>query len=340
MVIVGGGAIGLQVAGRLAHADVPNALLGRGATISALAREPLHLRFPHQDYRVRVSAVSSIDALPSAFRQPTLAIVCVKSYDTPGVITTLQALNPKQILTLQNGLGNEEQLAAVFGAERIIAGAITTSVEPTGPAEITITKTGGIGLAPMVPTTQLSLATEQLTRAAFPVVSYHNYRSLKWSKALLNILGNAQAAILDLPVPTIYANPQLLDLDLRAARETLAVMAAIKAQPLNLPGYPAATIANLARIVPDVLLRPLLRRLVGGGRGGKDPSLLRDLRAGRTRSEGEQLYGAIAAEAERQGVPAPVNAGLWRVLGSIVRREVAWDEYRGQPERLLAAIAR
>ncbi|MFV9505035.1 MAG: ketopantoate reductase family protein [Oscillochloridaceae bacterium umkhey_bin13] len=340
IVIVGGGAIGLQVAGRLAHADVPSALLGRGTTIKSLAKNSLQLRFPNETYSVRISAVSTIEELPSTFRQPTLAILCVKSYDTPGAITTLRALKPDQILTLQNGLGNEEQLAAVFGAERVIAGAITTSVEPTGPAEITITKLGGIGLAPMVLTSQAKVASTNLLKAGFPVVSYHNYRSLKWSKALLNILGNAQAAILDLPVPAIYAQPQLLDLDLRAARETLAVMAAIGAQPLNLPGYPAGTIATLARFVPDLLLRPLLRRLVGGGRGGKDPSLLRDLRAGRPRSEGEQLYGAIAAEALRQGVPAPINAGLWRILGSIVRGEVAWDQYRGQPERLLADLTR
>jgi 2-dehydropantoate 2-reductase len=139
-------------------------------------------------------------------------------------------------------------------------------------------------------------------------------------------------------VAQIYADARLLDLDLRAAREALAVMARMGARPVNLPGYPAATVATLARIVPNTLLRPLMRRLVGGGRGGKDPSLLRDLRAGRTRSEGEQLYGAVAAEAAVHGVPAPVNAGLWRILGAIVRGETPWDTYRGKPAQLLAAI--
>jgi 2-dehydropantoate 2-reductase len=78
--------------------------------------------------------------------------------------------------------------------------------------------------------------------------------------------------------------------------------------------------------------------VVAGGRGGKDPSLLRDLRAGRRRSEGEFLYGAIAAEAARQSIPVPVNAGLWRVLGGIAAGDIAWEEYRGKPETLLAAV--
>ncbi|WP_322495924.1 ketopantoate reductase C-terminal domain-containing protein, partial [Chloroflexus sp.] len=71
----------------------------------------------------------------------------------------------------------------------------------------------------------------------------------------------------------------------------------------------------------------------------KDPSLLRDLRAGRTRSEGEFLYGAVVAATAAHGLAAPVNAGLWRVLGGIARGELAWDDYRGQPERLLAACS-
>lgn len=338
IVVVGGGAIGLQVAGRLTHAGVPTALLGRGAAVHALQTTPLQIRFPEGEWAVRLVAASSPADLPPAYRQPALVILCVKSYDTAGALAALAALAPTQILTLQNGIGNEAQLAEAFGPERIIAGAITTSVEPNGPSGIVITKTGGIGLAPLAPTTALTVAQMALARAGFPLTIVSDPQALKWSKALLNMLGNAQAAILDLPVPRIYADTRLLALDLRAAREALAVMAAMGVQPLNLPGYPAATIAKLAQILPTPLVHLMLRRLVGAGRGGKAPSLLRDLRAGRTRSEGEQLYGAVAAEAARQGLPAPVNAALWRILGAIVRGERPWESLRGQPERLLAEI--
>jgi 2-dehydropantoate 2-reductase len=161
---------------------------------------------------------------------------------------------------------------------------------------------------------------------------------MKWSKALLNMLGNASAAILAMSVAEVYADDRLVAMERRAFREALAVMRMIGARPVDLPSYPAALLSRAMTWLPAPLLFPVLRKVVAGGRGGKDPSLLRDLRAGRRRSEGEFLYGAIAAEAARQGVPAPVNASLWRVLGGIAAGDIAWDAYRGKPEKLLTLM--
>lgn len=339
IVVVGGGAIGLQVAGRLAMAGgEPSALLARPGGVAALAAAPLTIRFPDGARQARVAAAAEPAALPEPCRRPDLAVLCVKGFDTPGAIETLRALDARQVLTLQNGIGNEELLAAALGPSRVIAGAITTSVEVAGPTEIVITKLGGVGLAPLDPATDLARWAAAFSAAGFPTRVYADPRALKWSKALLNMLGNAQAAILGMSVEQLYADGRLIDLDVRAAREALAVMASMGAAPVNLPGYPAGTIAALARFLPQAALRPLLRRLVGRGRGGKDPSLLRDLRAGRAESEGRFLYGAVAEEAARRGVPAPVNAALWRTLDGIASGRIPWDEYRGKPDRLLAEV--
>jgi 2-dehydropantoate 2-reductase len=341
ILVVGGGAIGLLVAGRLAESAVPDVgLLGRPGTAGALAEHPLRVVHAGTATAVpQLQVAGSPDDLPGNLRRPGLAILCVKGYDTPAAIATLREVGPAQVLSLQNGIGNEERLAAAFGANRVIAGAITTSVDLRGPGEIVVTKVGGIVLAPMDPAIDLAPWQAALAAAGFRVETRADPRALKWSKALLNMLGNASAAILDMPVAQIYADQRLLDLDLRAVREALAVMRHMGARPINLPGYPAGTLAAVARVAPDGLLRPLMRRLVAGGRGGKDPSLLRDLRAGRGRSEGELLYGAVAEEAARRGVPAPVNAALWRVLGGIAAGRIPWDEFRGKPERLLAELA-
>lgn len=341
IVVVGGGAIGLQVAGRLALAgdgSQPSALLTRAGGAQALAAAPLTIRFPDGPRQARVAAAATPAELPAACRAPALAVLCVKGYDTLGAIATLRELAPRLVLTLQNGIGNEALLVEAFGPSRVIAGAITTSVEVAAPAEIVITKLGGIGLAAMDPVIDLAPWAEAFDRAGFPVQQYGDPRALKWSKALLNMLGNAQAAILAMSVEQLYADPRLIDLDLRAVREALAVMMKLGAKPVNLPGYPAATIARAAGIIPPFALRPLMRRLVGRGRGGKDPSLLRDLRAGRHQSEGRFLYGAVADEAAAQGLPAPVNAALWRILEGISAGRIPWDEFRGKPERLLAEV--
>lgn len=338
IVVVGGGAIGLLVAGRLAGSAVPSALLARPSSVKALAEHPLTIVQSDERRAIpELKVAASRDELPAECRSPDLAILCVKGYDTPGAIDTLRDLNPRMILSLQNGIGNEELLAEAFGPARVIAGAITTSVDVTGPTEIVVTKVGGICLAAVERQTSLDPWAASFVRAGFKVERYGDYRALKWSKALLNMLGNALAAILAWPVDRIYADDRLVELDLRAAREALAVMQRMRIRPVNLPGYPAGTIALAAKIIPGPLLRLLMRRLVGGGRGGKEPSLLRDLRAGRKRSEGEFLYGSVAAAAHRAGVAAPVNAALWGILGGIARGEIAWDAYRGQPDALLAA---
>ncbi|RRR65975.1 MAG: ketopantoate reductase family protein [Candidatus Viridilinea halotolerans] len=338
IVIVGGGAIGLQVAGRLTLGGVACAVLGRGKAMRTLAVSPLTITFPDGPRTAQVRVAEAMADLPATCRRPALAMLCVKGYDTAGALATLRELNPDYILTLQNGVGNEERLVAEFGAQRIISGAITTSVEVHGESWIAITKLGGIGLAPLEATTRLDRWVALLREGGFPVRCYRDYRALKWSKALINMFGNAQAAILDMPIDQIYADARLVDLDLRGARETLALMADLGVRPLNLFSYPTATLAAVARVAPNAVLRPLMRRIVGSGRGGKEPSLLRDLRAGMPGSEGEQLYGAVAHAAAGRGMLTPVNAALWRILGGIVRGEIAWDAYRSQPERLLAEV--
>ncbi|MEI6775603.1 MAG: 2-dehydropantoate 2-reductase [Chloroflexales bacterium] len=340
IVVIGGGAIGLLVAGRLAIAgQQPSALLARPSSVAALSARPLTISLKGTITAVpHLRVASGIADLPADCRHPDLAILCVKGYDTPGAITTLRELGAGRTLTLQNGIGNEEILAEALGSEHVISGAITTSVDLANPSEIIVTKQGGIGLAPCERTSALEPWTAALTAAGFRTQIFENYRSMKWSKALLNMLGNASAAILGMSVAEVYADNRLVKMERRAFREALAVMRRIGAKPIDLPSYPAALLAQAMVWLPTPVLFPLLRKVVAGGRGGKDPSLLRDLRAGRQRSEGEFLYGAIAAESARQSLPAPVNASLWRILGGIAAGTIPWDDYRGKPETLLGAM--
>jgi 2-dehydropantoate 2-reductase len=338
IVVIGPGAIGLLCAIRLAHAGQPVTLLARPATAAQLAGQPLSLR--QADERMHTMAVTLADDPAAVAQQTALAVVCVKGYDTPGIIPALQLMRPAHILTLQNGIGNEETLAAQFGAERVISGAITTSVEVEAPGQISVAKSGGIGLAPMTASTDVQQWANIFSSAGFRVQTYADYRAMKWSKALLNMLGNATAAILDMSVQDVYADRRLVALEQRAFLEALHTMQRLGCRPINLPRYPAAILARAMQYLPAPLLYPVLRRVIAGGRGGKPPSLQLDLMRGNTRSEGAFLYGAVAETAARVGVPAPVNRALWSTLQSIVRGEVPWDTFRKQPDALLAAVQR
>ena len=90
--------------------------------------------------------------------------------------------------------------------------------------------------------------------------------------------------------------------------------------------------------LPPSLLRPMLRRLFASGRGDKPPSLQIDLVRRRQRSEALYLNGAVVIYAERLGLDVPVNGILLDTLMGIAAGSLAWDEFRGQPQRLVAAV--
>jgi 2-dehydropantoate 2-reductase len=339
VVVVGAGAIGLLIAGRLAQSAVPTVLLARPSTAAAITRYGMRIMQPgDQEIAQPLTVITDPAALDQRDGGPELAVLCVKGYDTVDALPALEALRPQTILTLQNGIGNEEILAERFGSARVISGAITTSVDIEAPGRIVVTKEGGIGLAGLEQQIRVERWVTLFERAGFLAHAYADHRALKWSKALLNMLGNATAAILDMPVAAIYADRQLVALERHGCLETLQVMERLGIRPINLPRYPAALLAMLMRRAPTVLLGPLLRRKIAGGRGGKPPSLHLDLARGNRRSEGEFLYGAVARAAARAGVDAPVNRALWETLYAIASGTAPWDAYRGNPQRLLASI--
>ncbi len=340
IVVVGGGAIGLLVASRLAQSAQHVALLARPATIESLQTHALQVRQRNESWSVSLPHVApEPHALPADYLKPDLAILCIKGYSIDATLPTLEALRPWQLLTLQNGIGHEETLAATFGADKILAGTITSSVQFTEPHSIQVTRTGGIGLAPMQDTPGLRVWGAVFSRAGFKVREYADYRAMKWSKLLLNIMGNAIPAILDMSVKSVYADASLLDLERQAWLEALTVMQQQGLQPHNLPGYRVKMLTGAMRKLPDRLLFPFLQRaMTGGGRGGKLPSLHADLRAGRPQSEGAYLYGAVACAAREAGLEAPVNERLWQVLNDIVTGAVPWDHFQQQPARFLDMV--
>jgi 2-dehydropantoate 2-reductase len=340
--VVGAGAIGLLVAGQLADSGQATILLARPGVARTIEEQRLRVV---QDGVLHVAeglvTITDPAALGRQDQPPELAILCVKAYDTAGALPALAALNPRAIVSLQNGIGNEEILADCFGAGRVVSGAITSSVEIAAPGRIEVVKRGGVGLAAMAPEARpaTARALAALRGAGYDAREYSDYRALKWSKALLNMLGNATAAILDMPVERVYADARLVALERRGFLEALAVMDRLGITPVSLPRYPVKLLAAAMRHMPAALLNPVLRRKIAGGRGGKPPSLQLGLAQGNPRSEGEFLYGAVARAGAAAGVDTPVNRVLWETLRAIASDAVAWDVYRGRPERLLEAVS-
>jgi 2-dehydropantoate 2-reductase len=347
LLIVGAGAIGSLVGSKLAIAGHDVTLVGRPGYTEVVREHGLGLEEAGQRIYVRnVQAVTHVAQVDAEFFD--LIVFTMKAYDTAVAAAQVQPLVRQgfPILVMQNGVGGEESVAQALGEVTIFSAVITLVVEVLGPGLVRLSTTrGGIGLAPTVrsgsskstPGHLLDSLAEAFQGASFKVAVYPDHRAMKWSKLLLNILGNASPAILGMSPDLVFAQRRLFNLERTAFCEAMAVMRALDLRPVSLPGYPLPLLAWTICSLPAWLLRPIFQRIIVRSRGGKMPSLYLDIVRQRKNSEVEFLNGAVVRQARKLGMEVPVNEALFDTLMGIVRGEISWENHRGQPERLLAA---
>jgi 2-dehydropantoate 2-reductase len=244
-------------------------------------------------------------------------------------------------LTLQNGIGVERPLIQQFGADDLIIGALTTPVSKPTNSQIVVERADrGLTIAPAVKGKKINQWHKLLNDAGVPTISLADYQSMKWSKAFLNIVGNATSAIVNRPPGVIYKSDNLFDLEKRMLRETLDVMKAYNIKVIDLPGSPATKLASGVRRAPNFILKPILTNVVSKGRGDKMPSFQIDLMAGRGKTEVVYHNGAIAKAGRARNIPTPVNTALTNILVGLAKKELDWRDYDGKPSKLLAEVKR
>lgn len=269
-----------------------------------------------------------------------VAIVATKAYDTDGAIETLRAAitHPEKCVyvTPQNGVGNEERLAAAFGADNVVAAALTVPVDRDRNGYASAANSGGLAFAP-VGKSAFNWLTATFASTGINMKVVNDYRALKWSKLALNVVANASCAILNVLPNRLVHFEKIFTLEIRMIREVRAVMHAMGIATIDLPRYPVKALFAAASL-PSPVARGVMNTRVAGARGTKPPSLLLDLRAGRPQTEVDVLNGAVAAAGREYHVPTPVNAVYARVLNDIANMPQLWAKYRERPDALVAEV--
>jgi 2-dehydropantoate 2-reductase len=312
------------------------------ATAHVIGSSGLTIVQGEQSYDVRPKAVSSVaQAFMDASVIYDLIIMGVKSYDLKAALDPLVAFcpEPRTIITIQNGIGVERPFINQYGSEHVIAGSFTTPISKETINRLIVEKEDrGLALAPTHSRQNIKQWLHLFNEAGVETIGIKNYQEMKWSKAMLNIIGNATSAILNRPPGTVYKSSAMFDLEVRMLQETLAVMKKLGLNVVDLPGSPAKRLAGAVNRVPKALLKPIISRLVASGRGDKMPSFHIDLTAHSGKSEVIYHNGAIAKAGIETGVPTPVNAALTDVLWKLTREEMDWREFDGKPSRLMAEV--
>ncbi len=335
ILVIGAGAIGGFLGGKLA-AQHNVTFFDRASVVDVVCARGLRLIEPAGETTVtNLAAFTSLEEVFARTPHFDLALLCVKAYDTA---TAIQSLRPyadrtDHFLTPQNGVNNEDLLGAAFGRSKIISGTVLNPIAVPEPGVMRLEKAGrGLGLAPVEGAIDPYVAAIRATQ--LPIRVYDDYRAMKWSKLFLNLIGNATSAILDMPTRETFADRRVFKIEVALLREALAVMRAQSIKAVDLPGSPVRLLALGIRFAPLFLLQRILQPIVAGGRGDKPPSLLVDMRSGRTQSEIDELNGAIVKAGKTSGVPTPVNAALVGIVHELLEGKADRAQWRGHVDRL------
>lgn len=343
ILVYGAGAVGSYFGARLAHADHDVTLIMRPGAAAAVNNIGLNVNDMGGRIFVRPTAVASLRQSLLEGKNYDLILLTMKAYDTERALNELVAFcpNPPPLLTLQNGIGIEQPFIEQFGPERIIAGSVTIPISIDAAGSVLVERGNrGLALAPTRPKGDIRQWIALFQEIGITTETVANYQAMKWSKAFLNIIGNASSAILNRHPTVIYKNNLTFNLEISMLKETMAVMRRLKLPILNLPGSSARHLALSLRWLPRSLLKPILIPIVSKGRGEKMPSFHIDLTNKQGKNEVIYHNGAIAEIGREHNIPTPVNAAFNDVLLKLVREEIPWETYSGEPRKLAAEVGR
>lgn len=334
ILIIGSGALGCFIGAILKQAGKEVVFLDLPEVINELSSKGITLEGFNQTIKIQTPlTVSSLRGY-SAYE---MIVVAVKSFNTASAVRHIPDYAAKKIISFQNGIGNEETLAEKFGKYRIIAGTVTYPVSNPSLGHVIIENPkGGFGISPMDSNSKLDLTSVQkmLQREDIEVLLHNDYRSLKWSKLMLNIICNAVCAILGMSPEEIYSDRKLVWIEKKSIQELLAVLKKKHISIIDLPGYPIELMRVAYSNLPPSMLKMVLKKRIQKSRGDKKPSLYLDLEKGNRQTEIDFYNGAIVKEANVLGINTPINSTLTGILKDITSGKVSWDDFKGQPEKL------
>lgn len=224
------------------------------------------------------------------------SLVLVKSWQTERVAIQLKNCLSADgiVLTMQNGLGNDEILKAILNPERVALGVTTVGARMLEPGYVQFTGDGMIHLGSHPHIADLA---GLLGKAGFQVQLVSDPAMVVWGKLVIN------AAINPLTTLLRVTNGELLER--HTARELLAEAASEAAS--------VAAMLGVRLPYPDPVLAV---EEVARNTAGNHSSMLQDVLRGTT-TEIEAINGAIVRAGEQTGVPIPINRMLWKLIKSI-----------------------
>jgi len=205
--VMGSGAVGGYFGGLLAKGGADVTFIARGKHLEALRAQGLAVKSVKGDFSLHVKATGD----PNEVGPLNLILFCVKSYDTERAMRQALPMVGREtaVLSLQNGIDNEEKIASIIGKEKVLAGVAYIGSSVPEPGVISHEAEGKIvfgemdgGLSDRV----LKLR-EFFDRCGLPAEASPDIKKALWAKLAWNAPFNAINALAGGLVKAIVENP-------------------------------------------------------------------------------------------------------------------------------------
>jgi 2-dehydropantoate 2-reductase len=294
--VFGAGAVGAYFGGRLAQAGADVHLIARGAHLAALRRDGLRVRSVAGDFHLALQATDD----PAAIGPCELVLFCVKSFDTESAAERLEPLvgEGTAVLSLQNGIDNEDKIAAAVGRGHVLGGAafvLATIAEPG-----VIEQTGGprrivFGELDGSRSERVERLLELCAAAGVDAAIADDVRAVLWDKFAFLCALAGMTAVVRLPLGEIRTAPEAW----RMFRRLIAEVAGVAA-------------AEGVRLPEDAVERHAA--FAAGLEPGSFSSLHYDLTHGKP-LELDALHGTVLRLARKHGLDVPMSEAVYALLG-------------------------
>jgi 2-dehydropantoate 2-reductase len=227
--VIGAGAVGGYYGARLAQHGHQVHFLMRGHS-SAVREQGLRVRSRDGDFSLRPDQIH-VHHQARTLPKSDLILVTIKTTanDQLAELVAPAVKADSAIVTMQNGLGNEQLLADHFGADRILGGMAFVCINRTAPGEIAHTDHGLIRLGEFSggPTERTRRIAEILVASKIPCQALQDLTHGRWEKLVWNVPFNGLGALLDLTTDRLIGSPEGLNLVHRLMSEVIGTATAV-----------------------------------------------------------------------------------------------------------------
>lgn len=297
--IAGPGAVGGYYGALLVRAGMDVQFLGRGRHLEVMREKGLSIKSYKGDFQI----IPLVSDDPAEVGPCDLILFCVKSFDCVNMGRFIEPMvGPSTvILSLQNGVENEEVLGGLYGSDKILAGVAFIGSRIEKPGEIVHTAAGNITFGE--PSGGSSHRTKELEEifnsAGVKAKLSDDMRKVMWQKMVWNCGFNSITALTGCSAAEVLLLKETREIVRKTMEEVIAV-----AEALGIKFDASLLEKTIAHTEKQGEIRT---------------SMLLDMEKGQ-KMEIDGLNGAVCRKGREKGVPTPTNDVLYGMVKSINKR--------------------